>query len=88
VLASFYGLGGVRLGPASLADVVGRERDVEVGSGMWGSSSVVASMRTRERTTPPAIAEKLRGAASVAVMKATDLRQGDNATELGLFDRA
>lgn len=41
-----------------------------------------------ERTTPPANAEKLRGAASVAVVKATDLRQGDNATELGLFDHA
>ncbi len=36
---------------------------------------------------PPAIAEKLRGAASVAVVKATDLRQGDNATEFGGLDR-
>ncbi len=77
----------MRLEPASLTDVVGRERDVEVGGGMWRSSSVVASRRTRERTTP-AIAEKLRGAASVAVVKTTDLRQGDNATELGLFDGA
>ena len=45
----------------------------------------MTSRRTRRRT-PPAIAEKLGGAASVAVVKATDLRQGNNATELGLFD--
>jgi len=68
-----------------LADVVGRERRVELGGGMWRWSSEVTSRRTRRRT-PPAIAEKLGGAASVAVVKATDLRQGNNATELGLFD--
>ena len=70
-----------------MANVVEREREVEVGGEMWRWSSVVVSRRTRERT-PPAIAEELRSAASVAVVKATDLRQGDNATELGFFDRA
>lgn len=36
---------------------------------------------------PPAIADELRGAASVTMMKATDLRQGENATEFGWLDR-
>jgi hypothetical protein len=63
------------------------ERDVEVGDEMWRWSFVVVSTRTRE-WTPPAIGEELRGVASVAVVKATDLRQGYNATERGSFDRA
>ena len=78
----------MRSGPASLAGVVGRERDAP----SWAAGCEDGRPRGlrggRARRTPPVIAEKLGGAASVAVVKATDLRQGDNATEFGLFDCA
>ena len=88
VLEIFHGAWGCASGPPAWPTWSGAsETRVELGGGMWRWSSEVTSRRTRRRT-PPAIAEKLGGAASVAVVKATDLRQGDNATEFGLFDCA